>query len=125
MNKLIIDATEDSPSIEIDLSIGFFQFSGKSLPENSSEFFAPVEDIVKEYVKEPKPKTTINLKLEYLNSSSQKKFLGLISLFEGLPERGFEVDLNWIYSEDDEDMMDEGRDFSKMITLPMNITFDI
>lgn len=125
MNNLIINATEESPYIEIDLSKGLFQISGKSLPENSSEFYAPLENMVKEYVKDPKSKTIINLKLEYLNSSSQKKMLELISLFEGLPERGFDVDLNWIYPEDDEDMLEEGREFAKMITLTMNISPEI
>ena len=124
MSKFIITATDDTPYIEVDNELGYIEFSGKSLPEDSFDFFAPVEASIKKYISDPKKKTTINLKLEYLNSASQKRIIGIISLFNSFSERGFEVELNWLYPNNDEDIIDEGKEFAKMISLPMNIIPD-
>ena len=124
MEKFIVEASEDTPYICIDYDSGIIEFQGKSLPEDSVAFFTPVDAAIRNYIENPKPKTIINLRLEYLNSSSQKKMVLLISLFEILTINGLEVDVNWFFKEEDEDMQDEGFEFSRMISLPLNILPD-
>lgn len=119
MKKLFAEATEDSPSIMFDGDLGIMEIKGKSLPEDAIVCYAPLYKAVSEYVKTPKGKTIVNLKLEYLNSSSAKKVLKIINLLEELPSQGYPVEVNWYYNDNDEDMLEEGMEFRKLTTLPI------
>jgi hypothetical protein len=121
MEKFTIAITEDTPEISIDYEMGVLEISGSSLPEDSVAFFLPIQKAVKKYIENPRSTTTINLRIKYLNSSSQKRILELVSLFHNFPEKGLNVEINWYYSEEDEDMHEEGKDFARLISLPMNI----
>ncbi|HDP74652.1 MAG TPA: DUF1987 domain-containing protein [Bacteroidales bacterium] len=120
MNILKIEKRIDSPMVLADGELGYFEVNGKSLPEDAVEFYRPLEKYVQEYVKSPKQKTTFNLKLEYLNTSSSKKLLDIIGYFEGLPSQGYQVELNWYHRDEDQDMIDEGIEFAHMTNLKVN-----
>lgn len=120
MDILKIEKQKDSPMILADGETGYFEINGKSLPENAVEFYKPLERYVQAYISSPKKKTTINLKLEYLNTSSSKKLLDIIGYFENLPSLGYEVELNWFHFDEDQDMIDEGIEFSHMTSLKVN-----
>lgn len=120
MDTLKIEKQIDSPMVIADGQSGYFEINGKSLPENAIDFYKPLENYAQEYVKSPKQKTTINLKLEYLNTSSSKKLLDIISYFESLPSQGYEVELNWYHRDEDQDMIDEGVEFAHMTSLKLN-----
>jgi hypothetical protein len=119
MDNIFTEATEDSPSILFDGELGLIEIKGKSLPEDAKLCYAPLHRLVKEYVGSPQKKTTINFRLEYLNSSSAKKILEIITLLEELPSKGFLVELKWFYNADDEDMQEEGEEFKRMTDLPI------
>ncbi len=125
METLRIEKRIDSPLVIADGESGLFEVSGKSLPEDAVEFYKPLEKYVLEYVKSPKSKTVINLKLEYLNTSSSKKLLDIVGYFEKLPAQGYEVELYWYFHEDDQDMIDEGNEFAHMTTLKVNFVAEI
>lgn len=120
MDTLKIEKRIDSPMVLADGQSGYFEVNGKSLPENAVEFYKPLENYVREYIKSPKKKTIINLKLEYLNTSSSKKILDIIGYFESLPPQGYEVELNWYHRDEDQDMIDEGIEFAHMTSLKLN-----
>ena len=42
MEPLLIDSTEDSPYVELNLTTNNFIISGKSRPENTGKFYAPI-----------------------------------------------------------------------------------
>jgi len=119
MNKLFTEAAEDSPSIMFDGDLGIMEIKGKSLPEDAIVCYTPLYQVVSEYVKTPKGKTIVNLRLEYLNSSSAKKILKIINLLEELPSQGYPVEVNWYYNDNDEDMLEEGIEFRRLTTLPI------
>jgi hypothetical protein len=121
MNRLLILATDESPQILFDPGRGMLDISGKSLPEDINEFYDPLEQAVLKYVKSPQPVTTINFDLMYLNSSSTKRILSIITYFEEIHNKGFKVLFNWYYNEFDEDMRDEGEEFGRLTDLPVNI----
>lgn len=125
MEKLYTEATEDSPSIMFDGNLGIMEIKGKSLPEDAIVCYTPLYEAVKEYVKSPKNKTIVNLRLEYLNSSSAKKILKIINLLEDLPPQGYAVDVFWHYNENDEDMHEEGMEFRRLTTLHINFEKEI
>jgi hypothetical protein len=125
MDKLFIEEQEDSPSILFDKTIGFIEIKGKSLPEDAIVFYSKLEEQVRQYAENPLQKTTVNFKLEYLNSSSAKKILEIITLLEPLPKKGYVVNLNWIYKDEDEDMFEEGQEFARMTDLHVNFEREI
>ncbi|MFP4557348.1 MAG: DUF1987 domain-containing protein [Bacteroidales bacterium] len=114
-----IEQQEDTPQVSIDFDNGIVEFKGKSLPEDSTDFFRPVEDAVRKYLSEPQPTTIVSLQFDYLNSSSQKRMLEIVSLFEDLELNGKSLEVIWFYPDDDDDILDEGKEFARM--LGMNI----
>ncbi len=125
MEKLFIEEREDSPSILFDKTIGLIEVKGKSLPEDALVFYKPLEDAVRKYAESPLHKTTVNFKLEYLNSSSAKKILEIITLLEPLPQKGYVVNINWYYKDEDEDMLEEGQEFARMTDLHVNFEQEV
>ncbi len=121
MDIFFIKESEDLPGIKIDPNAGKLEFVGKSLPEDPTAFYIPVEEAVREYIKSPKPTTTIELRLEYLNSSSQKRILEILSLFEKIINDKTKVYINWYYPGEDEDILEEGRDIAKILKLQVNL----
>ena len=119
MEKLVTEANEDSPYIFFDGDLGIIEIKGKSLPEDAILCYTPLYELVREYIKNPKQSTTINFSLEYLNSSSAKKILEIITLLEDLPSQGFQVEIKWFYNANDEDMFEEGEEFTRMTDLPI------
>jgi len=116
-----IEQQEDTPQVSIDFDNGLVEFKGKSLPEDSTEFFRPVERAIREYLSQPQPTTKVSLQFDYLNSSSQKRMLEIISLFEQLEQNGKMLEISWLYPDDDEDILDEGKEFARMLGLDMDI----
>ncbi|MHC1702990.1 MAG: DUF1987 domain-containing protein [Tenuifilaceae bacterium] len=121
MEKYQIEASEDSPSISFDGEKGLLEIIGKSLPEDAVVYYSPLEKLVQEYVQSPQKTTTINFNLEYLNSSSAKKILEIITMLEGLPAQGYQVNINWFYKAEDEDMHEEGEEFRRMTDLNVSL----
>lgn len=121
MDKLLIMATDESPQVLFDPGRGILDLAGKSLPEDINEFYTPLEDAVKNYMKMPQNETIINFDLVYLNSSSTKRILEIITYFESIHKKGYKVTLNWYYNQYDEDMMEEGEEFARLTEVPVNI----
>lgn len=124
MDKLFIPGSPDTAEITLDGSTGTFEICGKSLPEDAIVYFAPVDNYIEEYIKQPAPVTTVNLRLTYLNSSSAKKLVDLVTQLEDIASKGYKVVLNWFYSEDDEDMLEEGQEFARLTSIPVNLEIE-
>ena len=62
MENLIIEATTYTPNINFDAVNGELSISGKSYPENTFEFYKPVNEWIIKYL-ETTPTKNINIKL--------------------------------------------------------------
>ncbi|HAI74870.1 MAG TPA: nuclear pore complex subunit, partial [Microscillaceae bacterium] len=85
MDVINLEGTEDTPKIILDRNNGIFEISGRSLPEDSAEFYQPILDWLQEYAKGPNPDTTFIFKLEYFNTASSKLILDILSKLEQVP----------------------------------------
>ena len=94
---------------------------GRSIPENSVEFYKPLNDWIDTYSSSPKEKTVVDIKLEYFNTSSSKCILDLIKKLERISQKGSEVHVNWYFEQDDEDMEEAGEDYQAIIKLPFKM----
>jgi hypothetical protein len=114
MEILNLEGTTDTPKIILDKANGIFEISGRSLPEDSAEFYKPVLEWIGNYAKDPNPTTQFSFKLEYFNTSSSKLILDVLSALESIS--GMKID--WYYHEDDEDMEEAGKEFSELVEIP-------
>lgn len=114
MNVLKIDAGDDTPAVYLDKSNGIFEISGRSLPEDTVSFYAPVFDWIKTYAHAPNPSTDFTFKLDYFNTSSSKIILDMISLLREIAG----ARIVWYSREDDEEVYDAGEEFSEQVSIP-------
>lgn len=121
MQAIELKATHTTAYVCFDGAKGEFEISGKSLPENTFDFFQPLLDYFDSYVEQPQSLTRLVFKMEYFNTSSTKQILTLLKKAESLSLKGNQVEVNWYHDQDDEDMRDAGDDFQQIIKIPINI----
>jgi hypothetical protein len=117
MNTLQIAETDETPQVNFDKEKGIFEIKGRSLPEDSVDFYVPILSWVKEYVRNPNPTTDVIFRLDYINTASSKLIQDIISTFEGIPG----TTIVWYFLEEDETMEEMGHEFSEMINLPFEL----
>lgn len=120
MENLKLDGSAQTPFISFSSS-GKLELKGRSIPENSVAFYKPVNDWIDKYSKNPSAATTLDIQLEYFNTSSSKCILGLFKRLESMNGKGTEVHVNWYFGMDDEDMEEAGEDYRSIISLPFKI----
>jgi len=121
MDSIQIEGTPKTPTIEFDANTGVVSIKGRSIPENSVEFYKPMVDWLDEYASQPKEKTEVNIQLEYFNTSSSKCILDVFKKLEVIKKGGNDVVINWFYEEDDEDMLEAGEDYQSIINIPFEM----
>ena len=116
------EQTAKTPFINFDTASGIFELKGKSIPENSATFYRPVYDWLDEYVQNPAPSTTLNIQLDYFNTSSSKCVVDLFKKLELIVKnaKGTAI-INWLHNENDDDMLEAGEDYKSIIKIPFNI----
>jgi len=114
MEILNLEGAEDTPKIMLDKANGIFEISGRSLPEDSAEFYQPILDWIEAYGNDHNPSTDFIFKLEYFNTASSKLILDVLSALEDIDG----VNIIWYFHEDDEDMEEAGEEFSELVELP-------
>jgi hypothetical protein len=117
---LNLEASAETPAVLFDSAIGKLELRGRSIPENSIEFYRPLNEWIDQYAVAPKELTVIDIKLEYFNTSSSKCILDLFKKLERL-NGASDVQVNWYFEEDDEDMEEAGEDYQAIIRLPFNM----
>jgi hypothetical protein len=119
LTALHISPTAFTPEVKFDPIAGKFEIKGRSIPENAHEFYNPLIDWVKRYSENAADSTSVDVYFEYLNTSSSKSLMHLFNAFGTIS--GKEVNINWLYTQDDEAMKEAGEDFNTIVNLPFNI----
>lgn len=110
MDEIKIEATKYTPEIYLNNSKGLIEISGKSYPENTFEFYAPVIEWLDSYFENPQKTTTINIEIIYFNSSTSKLLFDFFDLLEENNDKS-EIVINWIYDEENETALEAGEEF--------------
>ena len=122
MDPLIIEESVKTPSITFNPITGVLELKGKSIPENSLEFYKPVFEWLDAYSKSPAPTTEVHIRLDYFNTSSSKCLLDIFRRLEPANSGGAtSVKVHWFYESDDEDMMEAGDDYQALVKLPFTL----
>lgn len=118
MENLYIEETESTPYVNFNCETGRFKLEGKSVPTAAEDFYKGVLAWLEDYLENPQELTNMSLKLDYFNIASSKRILYILYKLNELVEKGFEVNIEWYYHEDEDDMLEVGQDFAFMVKIP-------
>ena len=115
MKKLFLEPKETLPGILLERESGKLKIYGKSCPNNPFEFYTPIFEWIDSYMKNPSEKTILEFYLSYFNTASAKIILDIMKKMENLSISGKEVTIRWVYNENDENLLEAGEDFEKIV----------
>jgi hypothetical protein len=119
--KQIVSSTRSTPEVILDPE-GTIRFTGRLIPENTDEFFKPIEEWMDEYFCNPAEITNVEICLEYINSVGTKSLLNLIYkiTYIHLKKDYKKFIINWYYKDEDEDMLEKGTFLSSDLNIPFS-----
>lgn len=115
MKDLKIEGTKFSPKVNLSAD-GELTISGRSIMEDPIVFYKPVIEALKQCQAK---KFTLEIRLEYMNTSSTKVLLDLMRTIKDHFNTS-NTFINWYYESDDEDMFDIGKDFESLLSIPID-----
>lgn len=121
MNPFSIGKTHNTPAVSFDPEKKVFELSGKSIPEDPQAFYNSVLDWVDQYTANPLDKLTVNIRLDYFNTSSSKIIFTIFKKFESMPKAADKIEINWYYEEGDYDLLESGEDYEALLKIPFNV----
>jgi hypothetical protein len=124
MRKLIINQTNFSPKVILDPEKKVFQISGESRPPDVQEFYDQIltwlDDLSLHLIKmeDKKDPVIFNFDFEYFNSSSGKYILDICKVLARLRSKEININVNWHFEKDDDDMLLAGKEMSRIVKFP-------
>jgi len=122
MENYIANGNELTPKACFDKEQNLFSISGRSIPENAIEFYAPIIEWWQQYLQTPNPETTIDMNFEYINSSSMKQIARLIAILDKVEKS--KINIRWHYNSDDTDSKMQAERLAKMVKFPIVLIAD-
>jgi hypothetical protein len=114
MENIVIQPSERTPEVNFDFVSGRLSIRGEAYPENVSTFFGPVLAALHTYLQtKPDHDVTMDIEMEYFNSSSAKALMNIFQLMDEAVEAGVQAVVRWHYNKDDDIMQEFGEDFSE------------
>jgi hypothetical protein len=99
---------------------GVLNIIGRSIPHDSNILYNPLIKVFYQYSLEPHDKTEINIKLDYLNSESNRQLLNVLIIAEKINRRGKNVLIKWHYKPTDLLMLEQGGIFKAIVDVPFS-----
>ena len=122
MLKLTIEHKTNTPSVVFNPDSGVLLIHGRSIPEHPEKFFQPIIEWLERYLSTNPTSVLFKIHLDYLNTHSTECMVILFKKVEQYYNQGHEdVKIQWMYDEDDEDMVNMGEDFQSIINCPFEI----
>ena len=121
MEQLKIKGTEDSPNVIFSKEENKFCISGKSMPEDTKEFYLPIKEWLNNYFISPNDETCFEFEMIYFNTSSSKMILDIFYILKDAIDNNHNVKVKWDWQEDDEEMVEAGEDFAEIVEIPVDI----
>ena len=124
METLQIKQTPTSLAVVLDASTGTLSFSGRSVSENSAEFFKPIMDWLAKYAEQPFEKTKCIFEFEYFNSAARKSLVEIFKILQVMHRNGNPLLVEWHYDAGDESMKEMGDEYSNLFSLKFRFVQD-
>ncbi|MGA2407666.1 MAG: DUF1987 domain-containing protein [Bacteroidales bacterium] len=119
MEELRISPTKNTPEVILNPE-GIIRIRGRSIHENVTDFFGPIEDWITEYINAPAEVTSVDLNLEYFNSASAKVFIHILQKITYVALKHKKYIFNWYYEDGDDDILERGEYFASVLDVHFN-----
>ena len=119
MKEFRLQQSKNTPEITL-LPTGLIKIRGRSIHENVTEYFEPIENWVEDYVKNPADLTCVDIMLEYFNSASARVLITLFQTITRVSLKNKKYIFNWYYEDGDDDILERGEYFASVL----NVTFN-
>jgi hypothetical protein len=103
--------------IKTESKNGKIKVFGSSI-EGSPTMFIGFYAWLDEYFKHPQPKSYIEIDVDKYDTASSLMIYDFFRKLGRIFKDGIDLQVNWYYDEDDEDMMSEGEDFQDLVKFP-------
>jgi hypothetical protein len=121
MENIFLEASSKTPNVSFNAQTGKMEISGRSIPENSFQFYEPLIEWLEKYSQQAQKQTFFDFKLDYFNTSSSMYILGILKKLEKIHLEGKNIVVRWYYDADDEDMLQTGEDLRQIVKLPIDM----
>jgi len=119
MEELRILPTKNTPEIILNPG-GSIKIRGRSIHENVTDFFEPIEAWITGYIINPADVTRVDINLEYFNSASAKVFIHILQKITYVSLKNKKFVFYWYYEEGDEDILERGEYFASVLDVDFN-----
>lgn len=120
MDTLLIQATAQTPLVNLNPATGIMEIRGRSIPDDPEAFWGAVLTWFDDYMTNPIEETLVRIDLEYFNITSSKRILFLLYKLNELVDSGKKAKVEWYYRQSDEDMYEVGQDYAFMVHVPFD-----
>lgn len=107
------------PSVNFEVATGHCEIAGESYLEETTKFYTPIFEWIKEYTETIKKPIVFDFKLIYFNTSSSKCLVDILDMLKKYQKNGGDVTVNWFY-QDTEEELEEVEDFIMETGLDIN-----
>jgi len=114
MENLILNETEDTPHVVLDIDNNEYAIEGRSLPEDAMSFYSPIINWLKEFKTIDASSMVFNFKLDYFNTASAKQVSKLMLTLQDISEKK-DVKIKWHFFIEDTDIRASGARYMKLI----------
>jgi hypothetical protein len=129
MKAFKLDPTHLTPKIVLDHKSHHFELSGVARPEDARAFFDPILKWLDDYRDSlsrgnhsftPDNPMVVKCQMEYFNSSSAKFLYDVLEKFHHMSLDGQTVRIDWIYHEEDDDVLEAGQELADLLVMQFN-----
>ena len=120
MENIYIEQSFHTPEVSFDNEKNRLYIVGKSYPEDASKFYEPIVAWLEENISEIKDNFSVEIQLDYFNTSSSKYILRIFLMLEDFKKEHPEITLSitWKYHPNDEEMKESGIEYQQFVTIP-------
>lgn len=121
LEAIRIDPTFATPTVVMDADNGVFKISGNSYPEDPWQFYTPLIEWFRKYAEHPLPKTVFEFRFTYFSTACTQLIFELFRAMETIFNNKYEAVVKWYYATDNDEIHENGLDFSSLFDLPFEV----
>jgi hypothetical protein len=108
-----------------DFRNGYLVVRGKSVPFNHPDVYDTIHDRLRIYMQKPEKEMTIDFILSAINAVSKRAIINTFRLLEEMNREGANIQVNWFYQPDDDDVCELGEICKTTFNVLTNVKMDI
>lgn len=119
MDSFNLEPTTRTPRVQLDPITGECHFTGRSIPDNSVEFYKPIFDWISNFLASAPKRIAIVIRYDYYNTSTAKCLVDIFRKLQEAHQSGIvAVNVTWEYEPGDEEMQESGEEYKASVQFP-------